>query len=150
MVRKLSKAAFLPVLALLLCCLVGCPMYTAVAFKYAKAGGDPGGGGSLGDDPSGLTSSAAEVTLAWDPPPSSIQAYKLFFRIHDTSSWLSLIDNLPADPSPQYTVQHIAVGDGIFDFGVKAVNAEAAESNMHISVETTAQPDTGWYLVWEQ
>ena len=148
MFQKLSKAAFLPVLALLLCCLVGCPMYTAVAFKYAKAGDDPGGGGSLGDDPSGLTSSAAEVTLAWDPPPSPVQTYKLFFRIHDTSTWYSLLPDVTAGPSPEYTVQYDDVRSGIFDFGVKAVN-EDAESNMHISVETTAQPDTGWYLVWE-
>ena len=148
MVRKLSKAAFLPVLALLLCCLVGCPMYTAVAFKYAKAGEDTGGEESLGDDPAGVASTAAAITLAWDPPPSPVQTYKLFFRIHDTSTWYSLLPDVTAGPSPEYTVQHTDVNSGIFDFGVKAVN-EDAESNMHISVETTAQPDTGWYLVWE-
>ena len=149
MVRKLRKAAFLPVLAILLLYLCGCPMYTAVAFKYAKAGEDPGGGGSVGDDPAGISSTAASITLAWDPPPSPVQTYKLFFRIHDTSTWFSLPPDVTAGPSPEFTVQHDAVKSGIFDFGVKAVNAEAAESNMHTSVETTAQPDTGWYLVWE-
>jgi len=149
MVRKLILAVFMPVLVVLLSCLVGCPMYTAVAFKYAQAGGDPGGGGSVAEDPAGVTSTAAAITLAWDPPPSPVQTYKLFFRIHDTSTWYSLLPDVTAGPSPEYTVQHDDVKSGIFDFGVKAVN-EDAESNMHISVETTAQPDTGWYLVWEQ
>jgi hypothetical protein len=150
MVCKTLKAAFLPVLVILLVYLSGCTMYMAVAFKHSEAEGVGGGdGASLSDDPRGVTTSATQVTLAWDPAPSSVATYKVFFRIHDTSTWYSLTDTLTADPAPQYTVQHSDVDNGIFDFGVVAVNAESAASRMHMSVETTAQPDTGWFLVWE-
>jgi hypothetical protein len=150
MIGKVSKIAVLSVLVVLLIYLSGCTMYMAVAFKHSQAEGvGDGDGASLSDDPLGVTTSAAEVTLAWDPPPSSVATYKVFFRIHDTSTWYSLTDSLTADPAPQYTVQHSDVDNGIFDFGVVAVNAESAASSMHMSVETTAQPDTGWFLVWE-
>ena len=150
MVRNALKAAGLSVVAVLLLYLSSCTMYMAAAFKFSEAEGVEGGEeGSLATDPQGVSTSATEVTLAWDPPLSSVATYKLFFRIHDTSTWYSLADDLPADPAPQYTVQHSAVDNGIFDFGVVAVSAESAESRMHMSVETTAQPDTGWFLVWE-
>jgi hypothetical protein len=149
MVRKVLNTAFLSVLAVLLLYLSSCTMYMAAAFKYPAVEGVSGGEGSLATDPQGVSTSATEVTLAWDPPSSSVATYKLFFRIHDTSTWYSLADNLLAHPAPQYTVQHSAVDNGIFDFGVVAVNAESTESSMHMSVETTAQPETGWFLVWE-
>ncbi len=41
------------------------------------------------------------------------------------------------------------IGSGMFDFGVTAKDAEENESSMHMSLQTTAQPDTGWFLVWE-
>lgn len=147
--RKLTRLALLTLLLILVFCLFGCPMYTMVAFKHDKALDQSGGGGSLGDYPTEVKNAGTEVTLAWDPPPTPIQAYELFFRIHDATDWYSLIAGLPSDPAPQYTVQHAAVGNGIFDFGVKAVSAEAVESSMHLSLETSAQPETGWYLVWE-
>ena len=148
MPHKMHNLALLALLPLIGLCLSGCPMYTMVAFKHDKAADQPGGG-SLGDYPSEVKSVSTEITLAWDPPPTPIQSYELFFRIHDAADWYSLAAGLPDDPEPEYTVQHAAVGNGIFDFGVKAVNAEAVESSMHQSLETSAQPDTGWYLVWE-
>ena len=80
--------------------------------------------------------------------PTVEERAKLFFRIHDTAGWYSLVEGVAADPAPEYTVQHSALGSGIFDFGVVAVNAESAESSMHVSLQTTAEPETGWYLVW--
>ena len=43
--------------------------------------------------------SGAQVTLAWDAPPSAVAAYELFFRIHDTADWYTLADDLPAAPA---------------------------------------------------
>jgi len=150
MAGKSVKILLLSLLAGLLLYLAGCTMYMAVAFRYSTAEVAGGGGEEHGaTDPQEVSSTAAEVTLAWDPPPSSIAAYRVLFRIHDCSSWYSLDDDLAAEPAPEFTVQHTAVGSGIFDFGVIAVDAEDAESAMHLSLETTAQPDTGWYLVWE-
>lgn len=148
MTQKLVKAAFLPMVALLLY-LLGCPMYTAVAFKYAKAGGGSEGGAEVAEDPSAVISSAESITLAWDPSPSAVTLYRLYFRIHDTSTWYSLPDSAEAVPSPEYKVSHTGIEPGPYDFGVKAVNAEDFESNMHMSIDATAEPDTGWYLIWE-
>jgi hypothetical protein len=147
---KAAKIPFLSLLVGLLLYLSGCTMYMAAAFKYSEAedGAEQEEAG-LATDPLEVSSSAAEVTLAWDPPPSAIVLYRVLFRIHGTSSWYSLTDNLPAEPAPQFTVRHTDLDSGIFDFGVIAVNAEEAESSMHYSLESTAQPDTGWYLVWE-
>ena len=147
MVRKALKTVFLSAAILLMACVSGCTMYMAAAFKYPRAEGADDGG-SQAVNPAGVSSSAAEVTLAWDPPPSAIASYKLFFRIHDTAGWYSLVEGVAADPAPEYTVQHSALGSGIFDFGVVAVNTESAESSMHVSLQTTAEPETGWYLVW--
>ncbi len=154
MAGKAAKIVLVLLLAGLFLYASGCTMYMAAAFKNSKAEGDleeeeEEEEGSPAADPRQVAISGTEVTLAWDPPPSDVAVYRVLFRIHDTTSWYSLTDDLPAGPSPQYTVLHSAVDNGIFDFGVIAVNAEDAESSMHYSLQTTAQPNTGWYLVWE-
>ena len=88
-----------------------------------------------------------EVTLAWDPPPSEIAAYKIFYRSHESGTWI-LFDEIPADDDPEYTLFHMDFGDGDYDFGVVAVDPEAEESAMHTSLDDTAQPESGWYLSW--
>ncbi len=88
-----------------------------------------------------------EVTVAWDPPPSEISTYKIYYRTHESGSWI-LFDEIPAVDNPEYTLYHADFGDGDFDFGVIAVDGEAEESEMHTSLDDTAQPDCGWYLAW--
>jgi len=149
MTPKKGKVFSVAVSLVLLLIASGCPMYMTAAFLHDKAADEKGNDEELGADPIGIQNADAEITLAWDPPPDSVQAYKLFFRIHDTATWYSLADGLPADPAPEYTVQRGSVGNGLFDFGVKAVDSASAESEMHSSLETTAQPDTGWYLIWD-
>jgi hypothetical protein len=91
--------------------------------------------------------SGAQLTLAWDPPPSPVSSYKLFYRIHGTATW-ALLDEIGAAAAPEYTVDHANLGNGDFDFGVVAVAEDQAESQMHTSLDNTAQPDCGWYLCW--
>jgi hypothetical protein len=88
-----------------------------------------------------------EVTLAWDPPPSEITTYKIFYRSHESGSWI-LFDEIPADDDPEYTLFHGEFGNGDYDFGVVAVDTETEESAMHTSLDNTAQPESGWYLSW--
>ena len=88
-----------------------------------------------------------EVTLAWDPPPSVISRYKIYYRAHESGSWIPF-DEIPADVNPEYTLYHADFGDGDFDFGVIAVDGEAEESAMHTSLDDSAQPECGWYLAW--
>ena len=88
-----------------------------------------------------------QLTLAWDPPPSEISTYKIFYRAHESGSWI-LFDEIPADDDPEYTLYHANFGNGDFDFGVIAVDGEAEESEMHTSLDDSAQPECGWYLAW--
>ena len=132
--------------------LLGCPMYTAVGFKYAEAGGDGEDGPVEGEDPVPVEVYGTEVTLAWDPPPTDVSNYRVYFRIHATDTWYELTESpetpVPASPDPEYTVLHSQVENGVFDFGIKAVNDEEAESSRHSSLDITADPDTGWFLIW--
>jgi hypothetical protein len=88
-----------------------------------------------------------EVTVAWDPPPSEISTYKIYYRAHESGSWI-LFDEIPADDNPEYTLYHADFGDGDFDFGVIAVDGGAEESEMHTSLDDSALPECGWYLAW--
>ena len=88
-----------------------------------------------------------EVTLAWDAPPSEIATYKIFYRNHGSGGWV-LFDEIPADDDPEYTLFHGDFGNGEYDFGVVAVDAETEESAMHTSLDESAQPESGWYLSW--
>ena len=133
--------------------LIGCPMYTAVGFKYAESSEGGGDSQPLGDDPEGVELTEDTVVLAWDSPSPDVDYYRLSFRIHganppDSVPWYVIEDNIPADPSPEYLVDR--VGSGPFDFGVvaKDLEADTEESALHSSLDITAQPTTGWYLIW--
>jgi hypothetical protein len=88
-----------------------------------------------------------QLTLAWDPPPSDVTGYKVFYRPHSTGAW-TLIEEIPATANPEYTLYYSDFGNGEYDFGVVAVDAETSESAMHTSLDDTAQPENGWYLSW--
>jgi hypothetical protein len=138
---------------LLLLPMIGCPMYTAVGFKYAEASDGGGDGQTEGTDPGEIEVTEETVTLAWDAPSPDIDYYRVLFRIHGAvpaASWLVLDENLSAAPSPEYTVNNADIGNGIFDFGVvaKDLEADTEESALHSSLDVTAQPTTGWYLIW--
>jgi hypothetical protein len=133
--------------------LIGCPMYTAVGFKYAESSEGGGDDQILGDDPDGIETTEDTVTLAWDSPSPNVDYYRLSFRIHganppDSVPWYIIEDNILADPNPEYPVDR--VGSGPFDFGVvaKDLDADIEESALHSSLDITAQPTTGWYLIW--
>ena len=150
-----KKLCRILICALLVLPLLGCPMYTAVGFKYAEAsdGESVGDGGTTGTDPDEIEVTADTVTLAWDEPSPDIDYYRLVFRIHGANppaSWLVIEENMSAAPSPEYTLNNGDIGNGIFDFGVvaKDLDADTEESALHSSLDTTAQPDTGWYLIW--
>lgn len=94
-----------------------------------------------------------EVTLAWDPPrfvlPGllGIASYQVFFRVHGTLPWQKIAD-VPAASGTRCTVSHAQVGDGSFDFAVKAVDALGEASSSHSSMDVDASPVGGWYVIW--
>ncbi len=153
MCGKSKKYLGILVFVLLILFLFGCPMYTAVGFKYAEASEGTEDGQIEGTDPEDVEITEETVALAWDVPSPEIDFYRVLFRIHGANppeSWLVLEENLTADPSPEYMVNNADIGNGIFDFGVvaKDLDADNEESTLHSSLDITAQPDTGWYLIW--
>ena len=99
-----------------------------------------------------ILSSADQITLAWDAPPS-VDTYRVYYRMHGTSTW-TLIEEIVPIPSPEYIVYHKSVGpsgldNGAYNFAVTAVSS-GEESQVHSSLDQTAIPATGWYLVWDK
>ncbi len=119
----------------------GCSLYLLQSLDVPESTPEPTAGAEK------VLCTDDQVTLAWDPPPSEISTYKVYYRTHESGSWI-LFDEISADDSPEYTLYYADFGNGEFDFGVVAVDGEAAESEMHTSLDNTAQPECGWYLAW--
>jgi hypothetical protein len=95
-----------------------------------------------------------ELTLAWDPPltdisnrPTEVAAYQIYCREHGTSYWRYL-GEVPASRHPEFTVDYERVGDGLFDFAVRAISVEGRASPLHTSLDSNADPVSGWYVLW--
>jgi hypothetical protein len=119
----------------------GCSLYLLQNLDVTGSTPDPAGGAEK------VLCCTEELTLAWDPPPSEITTYKIFYRSHGSGTWI-LFDEIPSDDNPEYTLFHGDFGNGEYDFGVVAVDSETEESAMHTSLDDTAQPESGWYLCW--
>lgn len=91
---------------------------------------------------------ATEFTLSWDPPTdgTTVVSYNLYYRVHGTVDW-TLLGSVAAGPSPTYTVSNADLAYGVYDFAVTSVDAEGDESEIHTSLDETAEPD-GWFLDW--
>jgi hypothetical protein len=149
--RFLLKAAFFAMATALLFA-SGCSLLLMSQFKQRSGtGSGTGTGGGSGEEAgSGFTQYAIEnetVTVAWDPPAGDVASYKLFYRVHESGTW-TLVTEIPAQSDPSVTLSHTDFGNGSFDFGVVAVADGGAESPMHTSLDNTAQPTSGWYLIW--
>jgi hypothetical protein len=94
----------------------------------------------------------ASLTLFWDPdltgnPADPTASYNLYSRTHGTFPWTLLGNTGTATES--FSVSTDILPHGSYDFAVTAVTASGAESELHTSLDDTAQPQTGWYVVWE-
>jgi hypothetical protein len=97
-----------------------------------------------------ITSSAEEIVLEWDAPSESdVVLYNVYVRTHGTSSWETL-GSIDAAGKLEYVVAYSTLGNGIYDFAVVALGADGLRSDYHSSLDPTALPDTGWYLVWNR
>ena len=141
-IRTISILVFMTIIVTtLLLSTGGCSLYLLQNLDATGSTPDPEG------EAEKVLCCSEEVTLAWDPPPSEIAAYKIFYRSHGSGTWI-LFDEIPADDDPEYTLFHMDFGDGDYDFGVVAVDPETEESAMHTCLDDTAQPESGWYLSW--
>ena len=95
-----------------------------------------------------LSSSKSQITLAWDRPSGDIASYRVYYREHGAQNWEYLGENIGADET-EYTISYAVLTNGSYDFAVSVVDSEDTESPLHTSLDTTADPDSGWYLKWE-
>jgi hypothetical protein len=98
--------------------------------------------------------SSATITLQWDPPamqfypPSvSVAKYRIYWRPHTSGGW-NLLAEIPATAHPALTIKHSQLSNGAFDFAVRSVNALGGSSSLHSSLDASATPFGGWYIVW--
>ena len=139
--KSIRTISILILITILLLSAGGCSLYLLQNLDVTGSIPDPE------SDAEKVLCSSEEVTLAWDPPPSELASYKIFYRSHGSGTWI-LFDEIPADDDPEYTLFHGDFGDGDYDFGVVAVDSETEESAMHSCLDNTAQPESGWYLSW--
>jgi hypothetical protein len=99
---------------------------------------------------------SSTLTLAWDPPltdfsgqPTEVASYELYYRRHGDAAWAFLGES-PAAAQPAYTIEHERLGDGLYDFAVQALQAGGGASALHTSLDSFAQPVTGWYVFWQR
>lgn len=91
--------------------------------------------------------SAFLVTLNWSHEDiSTVDTFNVYYKAQGESTWI-LLDTVPA-ALPLLEISNTDVGDGSWVFGVSAVDALGNESEIHSSLEATADPNTGWYLLW--
>ena len=123
--------------------LSACPLYNPAAFIQHPASPD-------NTSPDNISSAATQAILQWDPVSSGatqVVSYVVSYRVHGGSVWNTLA-TIPASSQPSYTVLHATLGAGSFDFAVAAVDSTGAVSPLHTSLDTTADPTSGWYLTW--
>jgi len=105
-------------------------------------------------EPSKIIVDSDTIQLEWDPPEvksfdegSTILYYRVYYRIHDVGRWVTL-DIIPAQDHPKYEIHHSDFGNGAYDFAVRAVSASSRYSALHSSLDPSADPLGGWYVVW--
>jgi hypothetical protein len=143
-----------PLYLIMLFCMMAvassCTLFTISAFKYSKETTiEADDAAAIGINPEELFSVDDQITLAWDAPPSAVDTYKLLLRVHGTQDWSLLQDNISTAAPLEYTVMHEPALNGVWDFGVAAVDDMGEQSVVHNSLDVTADPNSGWYLIWD-
>ena len=87
-------------------------------------------------------------TIAWDPDPenTSPDEYRMYFRSRGSDSW-TLLSDVEPQTEPSFTIDQTRLSYGIYEFAVSAV-AGGIESELHTSMDDTADPVSGWYVDW--
>jgi len=93
------------------------------------------------------------IQILWDPPSNSgyggnVVYYELFYRIHGDIGWKLLEREIGISDLPGLYLRHESLGNGDFDFAVRSVSDNGNKSELHSSLDSTANPSSGWYLRW--
>ena len=108
--------------------------------------------GSARSDAVELVVRTPTLTLAWDMPargsPGGLPSmYRVFCKKYGEGVWLEVAE-VPASADPTCTLSHKTIGNGLWEFAVQAVGADASASDLHTSLDHTADPLTGWRVLW--
>ena len=105
-------------------------------------------------EPSQRVIESEYIQLEWDPPHGDeenallpVVLYKIYYRVHGMEDWV-VLDLIPAEQNPKYIVYHSDLGNGSYDFAVSAVQINDIESQLHSSLDISAVPIGGWYIMW--
>jgi hypothetical protein len=100
--------------------------------------------------------STETITLEWDPPsasfpspPLATSSYSVYVSRHGSYNWV-LLGWAQANGRPHFTIHHSDLGDGLFDFAVRAHDSLGKASPFCTSADVSASPFGGWYLVWRK
>jgi hypothetical protein len=100
-----------------------------------------------------VVSQKDSVTLSWEKESDNskysnevVKGYNIYYRQHGTNTWV-LYDSLEAGNS--CVVKKDKIGKGYFDFAVCSIGESGSVSNLHSSLDSTADPSTGWFLNWK-
>lgn len=93
-----------------------------------------------------FTVEGESFTLAWNPAePEDVLGYNVYYRVHQAETWEFLTDSTEAE----LLITSAMLPEGDYEFAVSSFTA-TEESELHTSLDATANPDTGWYLSWIQ
>jgi Fibronectin type III domain len=141
---------YLPALVLFSLSFAACPLYNPAAFVQHP---NSQNGSTNQTGPDDISMAVTQATLEWDPPTSGssqVANYTLSYRVHGNSTWTTLA-TVPASATPSYTVLRSSLQPSTtasFDFEVVAVSSTGVTSPPHTSLDSTADPTSGWYLTW--
>jgi len=108
-------------------------------------------GGDVNADPTRLTRVGDNIILGWEEVTTDVSGnvehidyYTIYYRVHGASDWIAYSEVVATNG----TVFHVDLGNGTWDFGVSATDFSGNESEIHSSLDMTAIPTGGWYLLW--
>ena len=132
-VKAFTTAGMLWVVTLLFVALPGCELFAPT------------------DAPLEIIVKGNRLSLSWDPPietlASGVAAYRLYARPHGADTW-ELVGKVEASDNPGATIASEDLGYGFWEFAVSSVSSEDVESELHASIDRSADPPTGWYVNW--
>ncbi len=93
-------------------------------------------------------------SLQWDFPgvdPEIDQldasSFRIYYREHGTFKWYYLSE-IPSSNEGSFFISEEQLDYGVYDFAVSYINKEGMESELHTSLDSSANPISGWYINW--
>lgn len=134
-------------LTLVVVLLASCAQPFDFDFEDSAAEEDSGPETGPADGPVPIAVASDSFTLAWNPAEGDIEAYEVYVRNHGTQEW-SFLAEVESTDTPSFTVDSAALSYGSYDFAVRSRLASGETSEYHTSLDSTADPGTGWWVDW--